>query len=147
MTHYLDLGFLLCLVTKAPGSQTAWDLVNSLPQPIVITGYQAFQLENGLRIRRFAEDPKMQAAAASASALWDFYKREMVFVLEAAPWEAAFDLARQWNERIPSAPPGGTFILHPALAAAMGCTHFLSFEPRSRDFALAAGMVVLPELL
>lgn len=147
MTHYLDLGFLLCLVTKAPGSRKAWELVSSIPQPLPITGYQALQLENGLRIRRFVDDPPLQAVAAASSALWDFYKREMVFVLEAAPWEAAFDLARQWNERTPAAPPGSTYIMHPALAAALGCTHYLSFEERSRVFATAAGLNLLPESL
>ncbi len=37
--------------------------------------------------------------------------------------------------QIPSAPLGSTFIIHPALAAAIRCTHFLSFDRRSRAFA------------
>jgi len=147
MTHYLDLGFLLCLVTKAPASAQAWELVRALPQPLSLTAFQAFQVENGLRVQRFTADPRVQAAAAAAAQLWHFYIREMVFVLERPPWEAVFDLARQWNERTAVAPPPATFLLHPALAAALGCTHFLSFEPRSRALAQAAGLKVLPRNL
>jgi hypothetical protein len=37
VTHYLDLGFLLGLVARAPGSASAWELVRKLPQPIPLT--------------------------------------------------------------------------------------------------------------
>jgi hypothetical protein len=105
MTHYLDLGFLLCLVTKTSGSRAAWDVVRSLPQPLPITSFQALQAENGLRKRMLGQDAKLQAVAAQAWALWQFYLREMVFVLMPAPWDAAMALARSWNERTPKEPP------------------------------------------
>ena len=144
MTYYLDLGFLLCLVAKAPGSDAAWEVVRSLPQPILITGFQAMQVENGLRKRLFNRDAKLQAVAAKAWGLWEFYRNEMVFALAPAPWDAAFALARSWNESLSKEPPGSSFILHPALAAACGCTHFLSFQPESRVLAASAGLGLLP---
>ncbi len=147
MTHYLDLGFLLCLVTKAPGSAVAWDVTRTLAQPIPITGLQAMQVENGLRKRLFQRDAKAQAVAAKAWGLWEFYKGEMVFAFEPAPWDAAFALARSWNERLTNEPPASTFLLHPAVAAACGCTHFLSFQPESRVLAAAAGLKLLPAKL
>jgi hypothetical protein len=147
VTHYLDLGFLLCLVTKAPGSSVAWEAVRTLPQPMPITGFQAMQVENGLRKRLFQADPKLQAAAAKAWGLWEFYQGELVFALEPAPWDAAFALARSWNERLPSEPPTSTFILHAALAAACGCSQFLSFQPESRRLAAAAGLRLVPAKL
>ncbi len=144
MTHYLDLGFLLCLVTKAPGSAVAWEAVRRLPQPLPLTAFQALQVENGLRKRMLGPDPILQAAAARAWGLWQFYLRETVFVLTSAPWDAALALARSWNERAPQDPPTSSFLLHPAIAAACGCTHFLSFQPESRALATAAGMSALP---
>jgi hypothetical protein len=144
MTHYLDLGFLLCLVTKAPGSGVAWDVVRPLPQPVLITAFQAVQVENGLRKRLFQREPQAQAVAAKAWGLWEFYKREMVFALAPVPWDAAFALARTWNERATEEPPASSFILHPAIAVAVGSTHFLSFQPESRAFAAAAGLRLLP---
>jgi hypothetical protein len=144
MTHYLDLGFLLCLVAKAPGSASAWEAVRRLPQPIPLTALQALQVENGLRKRVLGPDPKLQAVAARAWGLWQFYLREMVFTLAPAPWDAALALARSWNERAPTEPATSSFLLHPAVAASCGCTHFLSFQPESRALAAAAGMILLP---
>ena len=147
MTHYLDLGFLLCLVTKSPGSPVAWETIRNLAQPLPLTVFQALQVENGLRQRMFDADPKLQAVAARAWGLWQFYLREMVFALTLAPWDAAFALARSWNERTAEQPPTSSFLLHPALAASCGCTHFLSFQRESRALATAAGMKVLPARL
>jgi hypothetical protein len=147
VTHYLDLGFLLCLVTKAPGNVPAWEAIRKLPQPIPVTAWQALQVENGLRKRVLGPDPKLQAVAARAWGLWQFYLREMVFTLAPAPWDSALALARSWNEQMPSEPPSSSFLLHPALAAACGCTHFLSFQPESRPVAAAAGMILLPAKL
>lgn len=147
MTHYLDLGFLLCLVTKASGSPAAWEAVRLLPQPLPITTLQALQVENGLRKRMLGPDPKLQAVAARAWGLWGFYLREMVFTLEPAPWDAALALARSWNERTPREPPSSSLLLHPAVAASCGCTHFLSFQPESRALAAAAGLALLPAKL
>jgi hypothetical protein len=144
VTHYLDLGFLLCLVTKTPGSSTAWEAVRKLAQPLPLTVWQALQVENGLRKRMFDPDPKLQAVAARAWGLWQFYLREMVFAVTLAPWDAAFALARSWNDRTPEEPPTSSFILHPAVAASCGCTHFLSFQPESRALAFAAGMILYP---
>jgi hypothetical protein len=147
VTHYLDLGFLLCLVVKAPGSASAWNMVRRLPQPIPITAWQAFQVEHGLRKHMFGPLPTQQAVAASAWGLWQFYLRESVFVLVPAPWDSAIALARSWNERMPKEPPASNHLLHPAIAAACACTHFLSFQPESRVLAAAAGMTLLPAKL
>jgi hypothetical protein len=144
VTHYLDLGFLLCLVAKAPGSAAAWEIVRKLPQPLPITAWQALQVENGLRKRLLGPDPELQAVSARAWGLWQFYLRELVFTLASAPWDAALGLARSWNERTPTEPPTSSFLLHPAIAASFGCTHFLSFQPESRVLAAAAGMTLLP---
>lgn len=144
MTHYLDLGFLLCLVAKAPGTATAWEHVRKLPQPMPINAWQALQVENGLRKRMLGPEPQLQAVAARAWGLWQFYQRELVFTLEPVPWDAALALARSWNERTPQEPPTSSFLLHPAIAASCGCTHFLSFQPESRALAAAAGMTLLP---
>lgn len=144
MTHYLDLGFLLCLVAKAPGTAAAWAAVRRLPQPLPLT---ALQVENGLRQRKLGVDPKLQAVAARAWGLWQFYLHERVFVLAPAPWDAALALARSWNERTPKEPPTSSFLMHPAIAASCGCTHFLSFQPESRTLAAAAGLTLLPAKL
>jgi hypothetical protein len=147
MTHYLDLGFLLCLVTKATGSRAAWEIVRAIPQPLLVTTFQALQVENGLRKRMLGPDPKLQAVAARAWALWQFYLREMVFAFAPAPWDAAMALARSWNERTATEPPGSSFLIHPAVAASCGCSHFLSFQPECRALAAAAGMTLLPARL
>jgi len=147
MTHYLDVGFLLCLVTRASGTPVAWETVRTLSQPLSLTTLQALQVENGLRKRMLGSDQKLQAVAARAWGLWQFYLHEMVFALTPAPWDAALALARSWNERTPEAPPSSSFLLHPAIAASCGCTHFLSFQPESRALAAAAGMRLLPARL
>jgi hypothetical protein len=97
------------------------------------------QVENGLRKQLFQRDARAQAVAAKAWGLWEFYKSEIVFALASAPWDAAFALARAWNERLTKEPPTSSFLLHPAIAAACGCTHFLSFQPESRALAQRPG--------
>jgi hypothetical protein len=58
-------------------------------------------------------------------------------------YDIAIDLARQWQKRARETLPA-TLLLWPALAVTVGATEFLSFDPRTRPLAAAAGLKLLP---
>jgi hypothetical protein len=66
--------------------------------------------------------------------------------MTAVDWESAFRLAITWNGH-GITPPPLLLLLHPALAFSEGATHFMSFDPRSREIARAAGLRIQPKML
>jgi hypothetical protein len=79
--------------------------------------------------------------------LWRGYLDEGVFQIQSVDWETAFRVAITWNRGYTTPAPAPLLLLHPALAATAGASHFLSFDPRSRRAAKSAGLRPLPEQL
>src|SRR5688500_10162314 len=145
MRPYLDGGFLLVLLTRTPGTSIASAILREISPPISINFLHQLQAENLLiRFQRDA-DVDLQKNGNEGLRLWNHYLHEGVFAIVAVDWEGAFRNAITWTRLHHSAPPSPWLLLHPALAVAVGATHFCSFDPRSREVARAHGLELLPE--
>jgi hypothetical protein len=147
MTPYFDLGFLLALVVKSPGRRTAWQITSRFGAPYRLNFLHQFHVENGFARQLTSAKAEAQEIGTRGLRQWNQYLDEGVFVITADEWDTAFRLAIAWNRHLSRNIPLPTFMLHPALAMASGGTHFLSFQPESRQVARSAGLKLLPERL
>lgn len=147
MTPYLDSGFLITLLIKTPGSRAAREAVRRFQAPFHLNFLLQLQVENFLVRGQTEGTMEEQRAALEGNRLWRQYLDEGVFQLRGVDWETAFRVAITWNRSFTKKPPAPLLLLHPALAAVSGASHFLSFDPRSRQAARAAGLRLLPESL
>ena|SRR5438876_50184 len=144
---YLDLGFLLTLLVKNRSTVLAWELAHRFDAPLRITALHQLHVENALTRQLYESKLRLQKVAREGLTEWRNKLAEAVFVLHLAEWELAFRQAVIWNSQLPGRPPHTPFLLHAALAATGGATHFLSFDPRPRTLAQSAGLKLLPETL
>lgn len=148
MKNFLDTGFLLTLLFKTDGSKTAWEISRKLQDGLTLTAFQIFNTENSLL--RQIESPESTDAqrAMAANALQNFrwYLEQQVFAPVSLDYDIAIQLASGWQQQRRHALPA-LLLLWPAMAATAGATTFLSFDPRTRQLAKAAGMKLLPEKL
>ncbi|MBI2928190.1 MAG: hypothetical protein HYY24_21180 [Verrucomicrobia bacterium] len=94
-----------------------------------------------------APDEHQRRVAAEALTLWRYYWVENVFDLELPDWELGLRHALQLQRQVGRQIAGATACVHVGLARVSGATHFLSFEPKSREAAQLFGLEVLPERL
>ena len=147
MIPYPDAGFLLTLLIETGGTSTAREVLPIAEPPFKLNALHQLQVENFLlQLEKASQAPRRRAGATGAR-LWRWYFAEELFELSEVNWAAAFELAITWSTRSRSAPPPPLLILHPAIAAAAGSTHFLSFDPRSRVVASHLELKLLPEKL
>ena len=148
MKNFPDTGFLLTLLFRTSGSEAAWRIARQLEGPLLTTSLQAFTIEN--RILREIESPQSTAnqRAIAANALQNFrwYLEQQVFAPVSLDYDIALQLASQWQKQAKQVLPG-LMLLWAAIAATIGATTFLSFDPRSRQVAKAAGLRLLPAQL
>ena len=147
MIAYLDAGFLLTLLIRTPGSSLAQAVLRRLHAPFQLNFLHQLQVENLLARTQLSSASPEQAAGSEGHRLWRHYLAEGVFQLSAADWDTALRVAIKWNRQFSEPPPLPLLILHPALAAVAGATHFMSFDERSRSLAKAAGLKLSPEKL
>ena len=145
MKPFLDSGFLLTLLLKTNGSPKAWEIARRLDGPISLPTIQIFTIDNRLQ-RGWAVGPKPFASAANALQSFRWYLDQQVFRPMRLDYDIAINLAYRWQRNSSAALPG-LLLLWPALAATIGATHFLSFDPRTRQLASDAGLRLLPEKL
>jgi hypothetical protein len=147
MTAYLDAGFLLTLLIRTPGSLLAQNILGRLDAPFQLNFLHQLQAENLLARTQLSGDSIEEATGLEGQRLWRYHLAEGVFQVGPADWDTSLALAVKWNRQFTEAPPVPLLILHPALAAVAGATHFMSFDPRSRSLAKAAGLKLLPDRL
>jgi hypothetical protein len=147
MQPYLDVGFLLTVLVRTDGAPAANRILRRLGAPFVVNFLHQLQVENLLVSCQKSAAPERQALGNEGFRTWRNYLSEGVFQLTPADWDSAFRLALTWNSQAVAEPHLPLLLLHPALAAVGGASHFLSFDPRSRAVARAAGLKVLPERL
>jgi hypothetical protein len=150
MKPFVDTGFLLTLLLQTGGSDTAWEIARSLGSPLSIASFQVFNLENRFQRQiEAAESPEADRAVA-ADALQNFrwYLDQQVLQPTRLDYDIAIDLATAWQKHNQTgATIPALLLLWPALAATIGATDFLSFDPRTRQLAAAAGLKLWPEKL
>ena len=148
MKSFLDTGFLLTLLFKTSGSQTAWEIARRIEGPLSITALQIFTTENRIlrQIEAPESTPNQRAMAAHALQNFRWYLEQQVFQPASLDYDIAIGLASQWQRHVNQVVPA-LLLLWPAMAATLGATYFLSFDPRTRQAAKSAGMKLLPEKL
>jgi hypothetical protein len=148
MKPFADTGFILTLLLKTGGSDKAWEIAQRLDTPLWIASFQIFTIENRFQRQIDAEDSPAQDRAIAADALQNFrwYLDQQILQLIRLDYDIAIDLASAWQKHEPSAAGlPALLLLWPALAATIGATDFLSFDPRTRQLARAAGLKLWPE--
>jgi len=150
MIPFLDSGFLLTLLMETGGSALAWQIAQELANesPLRLSPVQTIVIEsNLLRTSQASEVPgNERALAAAALARLRWYLSEGVFLEVPADCEAPIQQARAWQlEQGMATTP--ILLLWPAFAVSSGATHFLSFDPRTRQLAAGAGLALFPEKL
>lgn len=148
MKPFLDSGFLLTLLLKTSGSPKAWEIARWLNGPFSLPTFQIFTIDNRLQREIEAADttPVQRAIAANALQNLRWYLDQQVFRPIRLDYDIAIDVAYRWQKQSSSTLPA-LLLLWPALAVTVGATHFLSFDPRLRQLASAAGVKLLPERL
>lgn len=147
MRAYLDAGFLLTsLIHTTKGSQTANQLLREWGAPFYLNFLHQIQVENLLVTLQKSSEAQRQLIGSEGQRLWRNYFSEGVLQLAPTDWDSAFRLAITWNGHS-AEPPPFLLLLHPALALSCGATHFMCFDPRSRNVARAIGLHILPEVL
>ena len=147
MTPYCDFGFLSVLLVRAPGTAEAWKVIRRFEAPFPINYLHVLQIQNLFVRGQLEGSPRQKLLAADGERVWRTYLDESVFAVRNPDWDAGYRLALNLTTNALAPVPPPTVLLHPALAAAAGATHLLSFDPRSRRAALALGLRVLPERL
>jgi len=148
MKPFLDTGFLLTLLLKTSGSAKAWEISRRFDGPVFLASFQIFNIENRLQRQIEADDSTSADRAGAANALQNlrWYLDQQVFRPIRLDYDIAIDLATQWQKQSRTTLPA-LLLLWPALAITTGATHFLSFDPRTRQLATRAGLKSLPEKL
>jgi hypothetical protein len=148
MKPFLDSGFLLTLLLKTRGSPKAWELSRRLDGPLFLAAFQILTIDNRLQREMEApgSTPAQRAAAANALQNFRWYLDQQVFRPIRLDYDIAIDLAYRWQKQSNTTLPA-ILLLWPALAVTVGATHFLSFDPRTRQLASEAGLKLLPEKL
>jgi len=147
MTPYCDFGFLAVLLVRAPGTGEAWKIVRQFEAPFPINYLHVLQIHNLFVRGQLEGNPRQKQLAADGQRLWKTYLDESVFLIQNPDWDVGYRLALTLTDNALSPVPPPTLLLHAGLAAAVGATHLLSFDPRTRRGALALGLHVLPEKL
>jgi hypothetical protein len=147
MMPYLDFGFVAVLILPARGNRAAWDIVQRFSAPFRLSYLHSRQIEVLLARARAEGNPRQRVHAEAGVRFWKHYLQEGVFALQTVSWEGAFQVAHNCVRSASAPVPQPTHYLHAALAESIGASHFLSFQPRSRSPATAAGIKVLPERL
>ena len=149
MKPFLDAGFLLALLIEMQGSRMAWQISRRFTDPLRLTHLQRFLTEN--RLLREQENPaagdRARATAANALQNLHHYLDEMIFQPVHVDYDIAILLASQWQKELGAPTPPALLLFWPAVAVAVGASHFLSFDPRPRRLAKATGLKLLPETL
>jgi hypothetical protein len=149
MKPFLDSGFLLTLLFETSGSPLAWRIIRPLAGPLHLVAIQCLNVENRLLRQIESAEATARERAVAARALQRFrsYLSEEVFQLMPLDYDVAIHLAAEWQRHLAGGAPPMLLLLWPALAAASGATHFLSFDPRTRQLARDAGLRLVPEPL
>jgi len=148
MSPYFDAGFLLTLLVHRPASRTTLETMGTFNPPFSLNFLHQLQAENFLARGQIEGNDAERRAALQGTQLWRQYLAEGVFQIGPVDWDTSWRLAINWNAHFAhEAPPPPFLLIHPAMAAVTGTTHFLGFDPRSRNVAKAAGLKLVPDRL
>jgi hypothetical protein len=146
LSTYFDSGIIVKLYVPEPNSAEAIRLVTALPSPALLTDWQAIEVRNAVRLKRFrGEITSAQLRAAL---------RAMAEDERLGRWQRpALDLAETLRRSevlsrkfAPSLGCRTLDIVHVAAALLVGARDFASFDVRQRQLAKKARLRVIPRV-
>ena len=144
MSYYADTGFLLSLHLRESTSQAATSRMSHIHDPLPVTRLVAIEFRNALRLGVF----RQKFTEAERAAVWSAFSQDMAAALLERVEEdvvAVFAEAESLCDQFTVTTGVRTLdLLHVASARVLGRTHFLSFDRRQRELAIAAGLNVFP---
>ncbi|MGH7438143.1 MAG: type II toxin-antitoxin system VapC family toxin [Polyangiaceae bacterium] len=145
MSAYLDSGVIVKLYVPEPNSADAIRLATASPPPGVLSAWQAVEVRNALRLKRFrGEISAAQLRAALAALAHD--ERTGRWQRPAVDVSLTLQRAELLSSRFaPSLGVRTLDIVHVATAVELGLKDFVSFDGRQRQLAKKAGLRVLPK--
>jgi predicted nucleic acid-binding protein len=141
---YLDSGIIVKLYVPEPNSADAIRLVTAVSPPTPLTDWQAIEVRNAMRLKRFRGEITPTQLRSALRALAEDER--------AGRWQRpALDLgetlrrAEVLSRKLAPALGCRTLdILHVATALILGVREFASFDGRQRQLARKAGLRVVP---
>jgi hypothetical protein len=139
-TVYADTSLLVSLYLADANTPAALAAVTTAAQPLILTTWQQFELENALQLRLFRrESTRADLNAAEASLTADLAAG--IVVATNLPVASVLPLARQLTARHTALVGTRAFgVFHVAAALHLKATRFLSFDTRQLALARAAGL-------
>jgi hypothetical protein len=145
---FLDTGFLLTLLTHRSGAEIGWALLKDSETPVVVSSLQLFFIQHGLG--KSLLDPKETAEVHDLSVraikLLNWLTDQEIIQSAEIDYREVVTMAETWTEKLRTPVPS-LIVLWAVCAVVSGANTFLSFDPRARALAKAAGLKVLPEKL
>jgi len=145
---WLDTGFLLTILTHRSGAEEAWALLRKIESSVGISSLQLFVVKHGLTkamIDLNAPEELLEVCVRATKLLNWLLQQDVLKPVE-LEYEEMIALADSWVGKLRT-PLASLLILWPAAAVVSGAKIFLSFDPRTRALAKAAGLKLLPERL
>jgi len=144
MDAYLDSGVIVKLYVQEANSADAIRLVSSHEAPYVLTGWQALEVRNAIRLKAFRGDITPAAMTQSIAA----FEQDSAANRWMRPGYTVADVEQKAKEL--SAGHAATLgcrtldIIHVAAALVVGAKEFVTFDHRQAALAKAAGLTVKP---
>lgn len=148
MQPFLDTGFLLTILTHRSGAETAWTLLKECDRPVVVSSIQLFFIRHGLAKTLLdpRESSEIHDLSVGAIKLLNWLMQQEIIHSPGIDYQEVVTVAQAWADQLRTPIPS-LLILWSACAAVSGADVFLSFDPRTRSLAKAAGLKILPERL
>ena len=144
MDAYFDSGVIVKLYVQEANSADAVRLVTGYEAPYALTGWQALEVRNAIRLKGFRAEITPAAMTQSIAAL----EQDSVAGRWVRPGYTVADVEQKAEEL--SAGHAATLgcrtldIIHVAAALVVGTKEFVTFDHRQAALAKAAGLTVKP---
>ena len=139
-TVYADTSLLASLYLADANTAAALAAVTAAAQPLILTSWQQFELENALQLRLFRRESSLADLAAAEAHLAEDISAGMVVAVP-VPVASVLPIARQLTARHTALVGARAFdVFHVAVAIHLKADRFLSFDGRQLALARAAGL-------
>lgn len=139
-TVYADTSLLASLYLADSNTSAALAAVTAAAQPLILSSWQQFELENALQLRLFRRESSRADIATAESRLAEDIAAG-VLVMVPLPLASVLPLARQLTARHTALVGTRAFdVFHVAAAIHLKATRFLTFDVRQLALARAAGL-------
>ena len=139
-TVYADTSLLVSLYLADSNTPAALTAVTAAAQPLILSSWQQFELENALQLRLFRRESSRADLAAAEARLSEDLAAGMLIAVPLAV-ASVLPVARQLAARHTALIGTRAFdVFHVAAALHLKAARFLTFDARQLALARAAGL-------